>query len=171
MIEEQLVIERVAPPQPDALATIVSLGKKMIELDALVTTQTQVLESTVATRKDIAERLLPDLLTSVGLTNFTLSSGEKIRIKTEYYANISNERSKAAFEWLRANNMGGIIKEAVTVSPSAKDKLVENSIPFVSKEAVHPATLKAVAKEQIEAGKVFPTDLFGVHIANKAVME
>ena len=38
---------------------------------------------------------------------------------------------------------------------------------FKLKEAVHPQTLKAFVREQVETGKELPFDLFGVYIANK----
>ena len=49
--------------------------------------------------------------------------------------------------------------------------LEAEGIPFTSDLSVHASTLKAFVKERIEAGTEFPRELFGVHVATKAVVK
>jgi hypothetical protein len=168
---QQLVMDRVVPPNDDTLSTITRLGRKLVELLDTKAQQTAQLETIDDAIRDIAEKRLPDLLEAVGLTELQLTSGQKIQTKVDYYASIPKGTASAAFLWLRSKNMGAIIKEVVTVSPNQKEYLTSVSVPFEVVESVHPSTLKALVKEQIEAGNEFPRELFGVHVANKVVVK
>lgn len=165
--EQQLTIPRVMPQQEDTLQTITNLARQLVNLQEQEADQAKALEETQAKIKDIAEKRLPTLLEAVGLTELRLNDGKKVTIKTDYYAS----PKAGAYEWLRQHNMGAVIKETVVVDSSSKERLKEAGIGFESKEAIHPSTLKALVKEQIEAGNEFPQELFGVHIADKVVVK
>lgn len=168
---EQLVMPELVPPQPDALGTLVALSKRLTELEDLRLAQVEALEKIEKEQKDLSERLIPDLLTATGLTEFRLTSGQVVKLKNDYFGNISVARAEAAFAWLRENNMGGIIKEQITVSPEAKAALEAAEVPYESKLSVPAPTLKAFVKERVESGNEFPRELFGVHVATKAVVK
>ena len=46
--------------------------------------------------------------------------------------------------------------------------LNEEDINYENKKAVHPSTLKAFVKEQIERGKSLPLDILGVYVGQKS---
>ena len=87
---------------------------------------------------------------------------------------------KLAFEWLRSNGFGDLIKNTVTTTFNRGQdnqvaelvKVCENfGFKYLQKQKVEPMTLKAFAKEQVEKGKELPFDLFGIYIANKAKLK
>ena len=41
----------------------------------------------------------------------------------------------------------------------------------IDKEQVHPQTLKAFVREQVESGKPFPLELFGAFLGQKATIK
>lgn len=168
---DQMVIPEVLPPQPDTLTTIVALSKQLVTLRDQSVQQAEALDATNKAIKDIAEKQLPDLMAACGLTELNLTTGEKIQIKTEYFANISKDRADAAFQWLREHNMAGVLKERIIVSPEDQAYLVEAEIPFQVDASIHPSTLKSFVKERVESGEDFPRELFGVHVADKAVIK
>lgn len=167
---EQLTIERVLPVQDDRLTTIVAVAKRLDELAEEIGRDTAALENKQAALKDLAERQLPDLLRSVGLTEMLLVGGRRISTKTDYFASIP-KGSAATYAWLRERNMGGIIKEEISVVAGLRTRLTEAGIPFEAKETVHPSTLRAFAKEQAEAGNPLPPELFQVHAVERAVIK
>jgi hypothetical protein len=168
---DQMVIPEVLPPQPDNLATIVTLSKQLVLLQEQKEQQAETLAATDKAIKDLAEKQLPDLMTACGLTELNLTSGEKILVKPEYYANISKDRADAAYRWLREHNMGGILKEKIVVELENQTALAEANIPFVVDATIHPSTLKSFVKERVESGEEFPRELFGVHVVDKAVIK
>lgn len=165
--EQQLTIQGVMPQAEDTLQTITNLARQLVALQETEAEEAKALEDTQAKIKDIAEKRLPTLLEAVGLTELRLNDGKKVTIKTDYYASPRD----GAFAWLRERNMGAVIKEVVSVPSTMKERLHELGIGFEVKESIHPSTLKALVKEQIEAGNEFPQELFGVHIADKVVVK
>lgn len=167
---EQLVMPRIIPPQDDRLATILQMAKTLGELEdqrALKSQELEVLEQRI---KDLSERQLPDTMGSIGLTELRLANGDVISIKEDIYASVPKARSAQAFQWLREHNMGGVIKTENIVDESHFVRLREAGIPFETKESIHPSTLKALVREQLEGNNAnFPRELFGVHVVNRAV--
>jgi len=49
--------------------------------------------------------------------------------------------------------------------------LQSNGLDPEQKEAVHPSTLKAFVKEQIEKGSEIPSETFGIFIGQKTVIK
>lgn len=139
----------------------------------------QLVKDTKAQIKDIAEDVIPTMMLQAGLSEYKLEDGSKVSVKENVYAHISKANAQAAFQWLRNNDYGDIIKNEVVASFSkgederATDLLKhlqqELELNATQKEAVHPSTLKAFAKERVESGDTeFPTELFGVHVVREA---
>lgn len=124
---------------------------------------------------DFEERLIPEMMMAMGLSEFTTAEGLKITLSKYYSAKIPAEKQAEAFAWLEENGFGGLIKSNYEVPFSRDDHerskrfaetLDAAGVDYSLKEAVHPQTLKAWVKEQVESDKPVPTDLFGVYIGN-----
>lgn len=163
----QLTIPGVVPENDDTLASITRLARKLIEVQETVAERTALLKQAEDEEKLIAVGRLPDLMRSVGLTELTIE-GKKISLRPSYYATIPAARSQEAMAWLRQRNMGGVIKESVEVGLDAVNRLDEVGIPYEVKGTIHPSTLRALVKEQIENDPNFPRELFGAHVVEKA---
>ena len=128
----------------------------------------------------ISGELLPAALAEHGLSELKMSDGSKVTVATVISASISKERSGQAHQWLRDNGFGDLIKNTVAVSfgKGEDDKAVDlvrdletEGYAVDQKEAVHPSTLKAFCKEQIEKGTEIPSELFGVFIGQKTTIK
>jgi hypothetical protein len=169
-IPGQMTMTRVIPPGEDLLHTITKLGDRLVQLLEKHEQVTNDLEELEAQIKQVSETQLPDLLASVGLTQLRMASGRTIGTKTDYHAAISKANAERAYAWLKENNMGGIIKENLLVKPDQRERLMRAGVNFDTSASVHPSTLRALVKEQIEAGTDFPRELFGVFVANRVVV-
>jgi hypothetical protein len=126
----------------------------------------------------IAEVKLPEIFTALNLMEFRLKDGTKVECKPFYAGNISEENKDKAFSWLRSSGHGDLIKHVVSAQFGKGEdaecaKLTETlrslNLNYTDKESVHPMTLKAFIREQVESGAVgFPMDLFSVHVGRKA---
>ena len=101
-------------------------------------------------------------------------------IKAFYGASIKDENRAQAYEWLRANGFDDIIKNTVSVRfGRGEDELCdtllnilrEKNYPVEQAQKVEPQTLKAWVREMVERGNVFPTNLFGAYIGQKATIK
>ena len=126
--------------------------------------------------RDMEERIIPEMMQEAGVSLLKLSDGSTVEVKPFYAAKIPESRVEEAFSWLRGKGFEDIIKNTVTASFNrGQDNEVSELIKvcedhgfnYNKKEKVEPMTLKAFVKEQVEGGKQFPFDLFGVYIANK----
>ena len=124
----------------------------------------------------ISGEVIPTLLSEMGLSSLKLADGSAVDVKPYYGANISEKNREAAYNWLRSNGLGDIIKNEITVSfgKDEDNKAADyanlakgQGYQPTQKLKVEPMTLKALVRERIENGKDMPTDIFNVFVGNR----
>ena len=124
----------------------------------------------------ISGEVIPTLLSEMGLSSLKLADGSAVEVKPYYAANISVNNREAAYNWLRSNGLGDIIKNEITVSFGRNEDNKAATYANLAKGQgyqptqklkVEPMTLKALVRERIEAGKEMPTDIFNVFVGNR----
>jgi hypothetical protein len=162
------------------LKTLSEEVKKMDEL----TQEIQLLEERVKDKKKdldvISGEVIPTMMSEMGLSQLRLMDGSMIDVKPFYNATITQANKEAAFNWLRTNGLGDIIKNEVVVSfgRGEDNKAAEyaelakgQGLQPAQKLKVEPMTLKALVRERIEAGKEMPTEIFSVYVGNKTTIK
>lgn len=132
-------------------------------------------ESALKKRKALALTIkrvdLPELMKEFDLKSFGLNDGTKIEIKEDVEANISEDNRAAAHAWLVEHGFGGLIKTQVVVAfgrdqqeeaEALAARLREEHDDVAEFANVHPQTLKAFVREQMEKGNALPESLFGI---------
>ncbi len=128
----------------------------------------------------ISGEIIPTMLSEMGLSYLKLADGSSVEVKTNYSATITQANREKAFNWLRENDLGDIIKNELTVSfgRNEDNKAAEyaelakgQGYQPTQKLKVEPMTLKALVRERIEAGKPMPTEIFNVFIGNKTTIK
>jgi hypothetical protein len=162
------------------LKQVAALVRQQLVLEQRVEDLTAELKKAQLDLAHVSGEALPAALAEHGLTELKMADGSKVTVATVISANISKERSEAAHEWLRDNGFGDLIKNTVAVNfgKGEDDKAVElvkelegEGFAVDQKEAVHPSTLKAFCKEQIEKGREIPSELFGIFIGQKTTIK
>ena len=124
----------------------------------------------------ISGEVIPTLLSEMGLSSLKLADGSAVEVKPYYAANISLKNREAAYNWLRQNGLGDIIKNDITVSfgRGEDNKAAEyanlakgQGFQPTQKLKVEPMTLKALVRERIENNKDMPMDIFNVFVGNR----
>ena len=128
----------------------------------------------------ISGEAIPTMLSEMGLSFLKLADGSSVEVKTNYSATITLANKEKAFNWLRENGLGDIIKNELTVSfgRNEDNKAADyaelakgQGYQPTQKLKVEPMTLKALVRERIEAGKPMPTEIFNVFIGNKTTIK
>lgn len=131
-------------------------------------------------KKHLAENVLPNLFSEVGLSELKLADGRHLKVSNYYGASIKEEKKQAAFNWLRDNGFGDLIKNQVSCSfgrnedekaKSLIDNLQSLGYQSMQREWVEPSTLRAFIREQHEAGKQLPMDLLGAFVGQKTTIK
>jgi len=128
----------------------------------------------------ISGEVIPTMMSEMGLSHLKLMDGSSVDVKPNYSANITIANREAAFNWLRNNGLGDIIKNEILVSfgrnedNKAADYAAlaeERGFQPTQKLKVEPMTLKALVRERIEAGKEMPTEIFNIFVGNKTTIK
>ena len=150
--------------------------KKLRDLEDEVKAEEQALKDKEKEIERISGEVIPTLLSEMGLSSLKLADGSAVEVKPYYAANISLRNREAAYNWLRSNGLGDIIKNEITVSfgRNEDNKAAEyanlakgQGYQPTQKLKVEPMTLKALVRERIENGKDMPMDIFNVFVGNR----
>ena len=112
---------------------------------------------------------IPAMMDDMQITKLKLKDGEAVEIKKVYGASIPKDQQEAAFQWLRNNGLGDVIKNDITVTfgrgednkaAAYADLAKGQGFEPVQKIGVNPMTLKALVRERLENGQDVPEELF-----------
>lgn len=156
------------------VAAVAQLDMARQKVEAL----TEHLKEAKAEVDRLEQKAIPDLMSGVGMTAFTLKDGRKVTIGQDIFASITEANAPRAFAWLRQTGNDSIIRHTVGVlfgkgddtkaqmlAKELIDRFGEN-LEVLDKEQVHPQTLKAFVRECIRDEVAIPEDAFGVRRVN-----
>lgn len=167
-------------PTPDELGRIGELAQKQLDLQIECEEMAEVLKNKQQALRVISEVELPEVMLSCNCSEFKLANGRKILVQKYYSGSISEDNAESAFSWLHAHNHDSLIKNEIKLNfgkgEDAKaaelvKTLVNAGYEPVNKVTVHPMTLKAFIKEQVESGADFPLELFHAYIGQKTIIK
>ena len=128
----------------------------------------------------LSSEVIPTMLSEMGLSFLKLADGSSVEVKTNYSATITQAKKEEAFNWLRQNGLGDIIKNEISVSfgRNEDNKAADyaelakgQGLQPTQKLKVEPMTLKALVRERLEGGKEMPTELFNIFVGNKTTIK
>ena len=172
--------------QQDAMKrtdNIQSLADQVENLEEVIRTienNEEYLKNLKKKRDHISGEVIPTMMSEMGLAELKLHDGSHLKVSTSYRATITEANKEAAFNWLRENGLGDIIKNEISVSfgRNEDNKAADyaelakgQGFQPTQKMKVEPMTLKALVRERIEAGKEMPTEIFGVFSENKTTIK
>ena len=172
--------------QQDAMKrtdSLYSLADQVEKLEAMQQ-QLEIQEEAIKEKKKqiqhISGEVIPTMMSEMGLAELKLQDGSHLKVSTSYRATITEANKEAAFNWLRENGLGDIIKNEISVSfgRNEDNKAADyaelaksNGFQPTQKMKVEPMTLKALVRERTEAGKPMPTEIFGIFSENKTTIK
>ena len=126
----------------------------------------------------ISSKVIPELLAEQGLSAIKLADGSNVSVKKEFRCTLPKDEAKReqAYEWLRNEKLGDIIKNNVFVTfgkgeddkaKSLIDLAVANGYEPSQKSDVAWNTLTALYEERVKAGLDMPSDVFSLWIKDK----
>ena len=137
-------------------------------------------EEKIKTKKERADKLsaevIPTMMKEMSLSSLKLADGSSVEVKPVYGASIPVDKREGAYNWLRENGLGDIIKNEVTVAFGRNED--NKAIAYATlaqgqgyqplqKLKVEPMTLKALVRERLESGLEMPSDLFNMFTGNR----
>ena len=164
----------------DNIQSLADQVEKLEELNTRLQTQEEIIKDTKKEIDRLSGEVIPTMMSEMGLSELKLQDGSHLKVSTSYKASITEANKEMAFNWLRENGLGDIIKNEINVSfgrnednKAAEYAELAKSQGFqpTQKMKVEPMTLKALVRERIEAGKEMPTEIFSVFTENKTTIK
>ena len=168
-----------APQQVNELNNAETLSSHVLELQKLedeIKMDEERLSQKKAQADKLSQQVIPEIMDSMKLKTMKLKDGSAIEVKEIYSATIPLDKREGAFNWLRNNDLGDLIKNEITVSfgrnednkASEYANLAEsNGYQPVQKLKVEPMTLKALYRERVEKNLDLPSEHFNLFKGNK----
>jgi hypothetical protein len=189
------LLDDVAPTSNE-LGAVSELAQRQLELEDEVKHLEEQLKQAKQNLKQVSETDLPDLMNNLNIKEFKLNDGTKVSVNDIISGSIPSHgsiqkahgsqrqeiiaRQDQCFDHLRMNNAESMIKNNVVVQFQSgedakaqrfKKKLESLQLDFIYKSEVHPRTLNAWLKEQIQNGKDIPFDAFKIFTGHRATIK
>jgi hypothetical protein len=167
----------------DKSENIKSLSNEVQKMESLVKEIEDIEENLKKRKKDldvISAEVIPTMMSEMGLSQLKLMDGSMIDVKPFYNATITVANKESAFNWLRQNGLGDIIKNEMVVSfgrgednkaAQYAELAKSQGLQPAQKLKVEPMTLKALVRQRIEAGQEMPTEIFSIFVGNKTTIK
>ena len=159
-------------PRVEGLGELSTLVAEMLKQEEHVNAMKAILATEEAKLQTLRTAKIPGLMAELGLSEVKTESGHKIYVDQVVTCKLFPGHQDEALKWLEQNEYGGLIKHEVSlkfgkdsegeVSAAVRALNAAGFRPDVEK-GVHPMTLKAWAKRQVEGGGQVPTNLFDLN--------
>jgi|TARA_R110000803_G_scaffold165804_1_gene229249 hypothetical protein len=158
-----------------------ALGQLGSEIERIRSVQEQ-LELTEVKIKQLKEEeqvladSITDLLQSKGVSELKLIDGSKVTTKEQLYCSIKEDNKEGAFNWVRSQGDGDIIKNIVSVDFKKGEDEVAQEFKQLAEDSglvpnetssIHPSTLRSYLNAKSRDGVDFDEKLFGAFRLNK----
>ena len=168
-----------APQDVDNLTGAENLSDLVLQLQKLED-EVKEDEERLKTKKQRIDKLsgiaIPEIMESMKLKTMKLSDGSGIEIREMYSATIPVANKEGAFNWLRNNGLGDLIKNEITVSFGRNEDNKASEYADLArgrgyqptqKLKVEPMTLKALFRERSENNQELPSEHFNLFKGNR----
>ena len=121
-IKQKIKMPDFEADQQDAMKkteNIQSLADQVEKLEYLqkrLELQEQNMKSLKSEIQKVSGDIIPTMMSEMGLAELKLHDGSHLKVSTSYRATITEANKEAAFNWLRENGLGDIIKNEILVS-------------------------------------------------------
>lgn len=124
--------------------------------------------------RKVSQDSLPELMNSIGMKSFSLSTGETISIKDKWTASITGGKKQFVINWLKQNNHNDLLSDTISI-PFKKGNekqaellhmdLQERGYLAIRNEDVNTASFKSLCRELVEVEcKDIPLKELGVFV-------
>jgi len=168
-----------SPQQVNEIGDANTLSTHVLELQKLED-EIKEDEERLKRKKQQADKLsgevIPEIMGSLKLKTMKLQDGSGVEVTQIYSATIPVAKKEGAYNWLRENDLGDLIKNEITVSfgrgednkaSNYANLARENGFEPAQKLKVEPMTLKAEYRSRVEKGLDLPSEHFNLFKGNK----
>lgn len=168
------------PTDSSAMSRVLAHCTRIEQLDAELEKVNALVTRLTEEKRQIEEFKLPLAMDEANVRKLTLKNGGQLEVKNILKGSLNAENQERGFEWLRNNGHEDLIKREVKANFGRGEDDQANRLIALIKEAgfdvndkssVHYQTLNAFIREQMEAGKSLPEDIFTIYKGRQATIK
>ena len=119
--------------------------------------------------KHFSQVVIPDMMNAMNLKTMKLKDGSEIEIDNKFYATALASKRAEAYQWLRENGLGNIVKNEITVRFGKDEDNKATQYATLAKGqgyepeqkvAVNAGTLRVALRDLHERGGKIPSEYF-----------
>ena len=114
MEADQVTASAIEKMDNAGLSSVAEIGREIVNTQDLVAELDEKLKEAKRHLLKLTDEDLPAMLAELGLNAIELDDGSKVTVQATYGAHIKVDNREEAFQWLRDNDYGDIIKNTVT---------------------------------------------------------
>ena len=99
----------------DNIQSLADQVEKLEDLNVRLEAQEQIIKDTKKEIDRLSGEVIPTMMSEMGLSELKLQDGSHLKVSTSYKASITEANKEMAFNWLRENGLGDIIKNEINV--------------------------------------------------------
>jgi hypothetical protein len=105
-----------AMKKTDNIQSLADQVERLESLNARLALQEDNLKNIKKDIERLSGEVIPTMMSEMGLAELKLEDGSHLKVSTSYKAHITEANKEMAFNWLRDNGLGDIIKNEISVS-------------------------------------------------------
>tara|TARA_X000001388_G_C2207551_1_gene113749 strand:+ start:188 stop:841 length:654 start_codon:yes stop_codon:yes gene_type:complete len=177
---EKGLAQSVEKLDQSGLKTVAEIAKTIRDEEEYISSLESDLRKAKKGLQKLTDEDLPNMLEEIGLSSIKLDDGSEVTVKQTFGASILVDNRPQAYQWLRENGYGDIVKNVVSCqfgmgedekAEAFKTKAEESGFYPEQDTTVHSSTLRAWVKERCEKGEDFPMELFGAFVGRRAIIK
>ena len=160
----------------NSLKEMADLCAEQASLEEEIRQLEEQLKAKAKAARKLSQEIIPAKMSELGLESLTLKDGSSVKVKQLVQASIPVRHREEAFNWLRDNGHGDLIKNQVSATfgkgeDQSANEFIDsiNSLGYehTQKVWVEPMTLKALFRERVEKELDLPSEHFNLFKGNK----
>lgn len=157
--------------ETDKAAVFQRLATMLEDAEHEVTKAEEALSQKKAIARDLREKTLPMALDELTADSVSLPDGRRIKVRESITVGPRKEDRGAVIDWLIQAGHAKLVADTLIAefakgdvrAELAQSMLKDVDIESRVEQAVHPQTLKAHVRKELEAGRDVPMDLLNVY--------
>ena len=164
---------QVTQTDPSQLAEEI---KKLQDIQQEIEAQEEKIKELKEREKYFSNIVIPDMMNQMNLKTMKLRDGSEIEIKNVFGASILADKKMEAYNWLRDNGLGDIVKNEITVRFGRNEDTKAQQYADLArgqgydpdqKVSVHASTLRLTLEDYHTRGGNIPSELFRTFEGNQ----
>jgi hypothetical protein len=157
---------QVAQTEPEKLSDEI---KKLQDLQQEIQNHKDRIKDLEDSEKYLSQVVIPDMMNSMNLKTMKLKDGSEIEVSNKFFANALAAKKAEAYQWLRENGLGNIVKNEITVRFGKDEDTKAQQYATLArgqgyepeqKVSVHAGTLRVALEDLHTRGGQIPSEYF-----------